>query len=195
MSTVRSNSYYDTSGGSNAVLYGVAAPPNSMGLQKRFNEVFEYRNGELFWKVNTNKSKNLIGKKAGCLSSNTYGSVMVDRKAYCLHRVIFCMHTGLMPPQVDHINGIRSDNRIENLRAATDCENKFNKKAQSNNKSGAKNVCWSAAHKRWSVQVQAQGKRVFSRLFDDFELAELVAHMAREKFHGSFANHSFKGAV
>lgn len=195
MSTVKANTFQDASGGSNAVFSGVASPPNSMGLQKRFNEVFEYRDGELFWKTNTNKSKNLIGKKAGCLSSNTYGSVMIDRKAYCTHRIIFCMHTGLMPPQVDHINGIRSDNRIENLRAATDCENKFNKKAQANNRSGAKNVCWSAVHKRWAVQVQAHGKRVFSKLFDDFELAELVAHMAREKFHGAFANHSYKGTA
>lgn len=53
---------------------------SAIALQKRFNEVFEYRDGALFWKVNTNKSKNLIGKQAGCLSSNSYGSVMLDKK-------------------------------------------------------------------------------------------------------------------
>ena len=183
MSNIRVNTINDASGGSAAVL------------QKRFNEVFDYRDGALFWKVNTNKSKNLIGKQAGCISSNTYGSVMVDKKAYCIHRVIFCMHTGLMPDQVDHKDGNRQNNCIENLRAATDVENKFNKAAQSNNTSGAKNVCWNSVHKKWAVQLQAHGKRVYSKLFADFELAELVAHMAREKFHGAFANHTYKGAL
>lgn len=167
---------------------------SAIALQKRFNEVFDYRDGALFWKVNTNKSKNLIGKQAGCLSSNSYGSVMLDKKAYCLHRVIFCMHTGLMPEQVDHKDGNRKNNSIDNLRAATDIENKFNKTSQANNTSGAKNVCWNITHKKWAVQIQAHGKRVFAKLFDDFELADLVAHMAREKYHGVFANHGVKGA-
>jgi hypothetical protein len=192
MSELRVSAVTDETGGNTATINGMT--PTADSLQARFNEVFEYRDGALFWKVNTNKSKNLIGKQAGCTSSNTYGSVMIDKKSYCIHRVIFCMHTGLMPAQVDHKDGDRKNSRIENLRAATDIENKFNKGAQRNNKCGAKNVCWSSVHKKWAVQVQSHGKRVFSKLIPDFELAELVAHMAREKFHGAFANHGYKGA-
>lgn len=180
MSTLRASNIYDKDGGSNAVLYGVA-------LQKRFLEVFDCVDGKLFWKINTNKSKSLIGRQAGCNKGHAYGTVCLDRKSYCVHRVIYCMHTGEWPEIVDHINNDTKDHRIENLRAATDTQNKFNKPAQANNKSGVKNVCWSTAHKKWAVQVQAHGKRVFSRLFADLELAELVAEEARRKYHGKFA--------
>lgn len=158
-------------------------------LQKRFLEAFVYRDGKLFWKVNTNKSKNLIGKEVGCKTSGLYGSVNLDKKAYCIHRVIYCMHTGEWPKVVDHINGDYADHNIENLRSADHSTNNMNKAAQANNTSGAKNVCWNKEHKKWAVQIQANGKRVLSKLFADFELACLVAEEARNKFHGKFANH------
>ena len=99
------------------------------------------------------------------------------------------MHTGTMPIVVDHINLIRHDHRIENLRAADHHTNSYNKGVQKNNKLGMKNICWSKNNKKWLVQVMANGKRVVSSMFDDLELAQLVAHEARDKFHGAFANH------
>jgi len=160
------------------------------GLTQRFNEVFEYKDGLLYWKVTlSNVAK--AGKKAGCESTNSYGSIQVDGKSYCPHKIVFCMHHGYMPEQVDHIDGNRKNHRIENLRAATNALNGMNKPAQSNNKLGIKNVCWSKQNKKWWVQVSAHGKKVVSKMFDDLELAELVAVMAREKYHGDFA---YKGA-
>lgn len=156
-------------------------------LQKRFNEAFEYVDGRLFWKINTNKSKNLIGKEAGCYKGRSYGTVMIDKKSHCIHRVIYCMHTGEWPEIVDHINNKTRDHRIENLRAATHSTNNMNRNKQSNNNSGCKNVCWNKSHNKWAVQIMANGKRVYSRLFKDLELAELVAQEARSKYHGKFA--------
>jgi poly-D-alanine transfer protein DltD len=158
-------------------------------LAKRFNEAFKYRNGELYWKINTNKSKNLVGKKAGCKSSGSYGTVNLDGNAYCMHKVIFCMHHGYMPTVVDHINNVKDDHRIENLRAANHVTNNYNKTVQSNNKLGIKNVCYSTQNKKYLVQLTQNRKKIYSQMFDDLELAELVASMAREKFHGEFANH------
>lgn len=157
-------------------------------LAKRFNDAFEYRNGELFWKIDTNKSLKKVGKKAGCMSSQ-YGVVNLDGQAYCLHKVIFCMHHGYMPEIVDHINGIKKDHRIENLRAASHVTNNYNKIVQSNNKLGIKNVCYNKQNKKYWVQLTQNGKKVYSQMFEDLELAELVAVMAREKYHGKFANH------
>jgi hypothetical protein len=156
-------------------------------LAKRFNEVFEYRDGQLYWKINTNKSKNLIGKLAGGPKKRAYGLVTIDSKSFLIHRVIFCMFHGYLPKQVDHIDGNPQNHRIENLRAATSSTNNMNRGAQVNNRSGIKNVCWNKTHKRWSVQIQKNKKRVYTGMFDDLELAELVAHMAREKYHGEFA--------
>lgn len=159
-------------------------------LAKRFNEAFEYRNGALYWKINPNKSKKHIGKLAGYNKEcSNYGVVMLDKKSYCLHRVIYCMHTGEMPVVIDHINGNYKDHRIENLRAADHHTNNYNKGVQSNNKLGIKNVCWNKQNKKWWVQVRAKGKTVLSAMFDNLELAELVAIESREKFHGAFANH------
>jgi hypothetical protein len=186
MSNIKVNTINDASGGSAAVLYGVASPPNSMGLQARFNEVLEYRDGRLFWKK-TLSNVAVAGKEAGCASTNSYGSVTVDKQAYCPHRIVFCMHHGYMPDQVDHIDGNRKNHKIENLRAANNMTNNMNKGAQSNSKTGVKNICWSKQNKKWWVQVSAYGKKVVSKMFDDFELAELVAAEARDKFHGKFA--------
>lgn len=99
------------------------------------------------------------------------------------------MHTGEMPIVVDHINLVRDDHRIENLRAADHHTNNYNKGVQKNNKLGMKNICWSKQNKKWWVQVRAKGKTVVSKMFDDLELAQLVAYEARDKFHGAFANH------
>jgi len=160
-----------------------------MELAKRFNEAFEYRDGKLYWKINTNKSKKLIGKEAGCSSTGEYGVVNIDKKQYSIHKIIYCMFHGEMPVVVDHINGVYKDHRIENLRAADHCTNNYNKPTQLNNKLGVKNVCWSNVHNKYIVQITKNRKKVFHKYFEDLELADLCAHMAREKYHGEFANH------
>jgi len=158
-------------------------------LTKRFNEAFEYRNGELYWKIMTNPSKKLIGKKAGCKSSGAYGVVNLDGQAYSIHKVIFCMHNGFMPEIVDHINGDKSDHKIENLRAATHQSNNWNRVTQSNNKLGLKNISWHKQNQKYWVQLAKNGKKIVSVFVEDLELAELVAIEARNKYHGEFANH------
>jgi hypothetical protein len=163
-----------------------------MDLTKRFNEAFEYRNGELYWKIMTNPSKKLIGKKAGCKSSGAYGVVNLDGQAYSIHKVIFCMHNGFMPEIVDHINGDKSDHRIENLRAATHQSNNWNRVTQSNNKLGLKNISWHKQNQKYWVQLAKNGKKIVSVFVEDLELAELVAIEARNKYHGEFANHGAK---
>jgi isopenicillin N synthase-like dioxygenase len=158
-------------------------------LAKRFNEAFEYRNGELYWKIMTNPSKKLIGKQAGCKSSGAYGVVNLDGKNYSIHKVIFCMHKGYIPEVVDHINGIKKDHRIENLRAATHQSNNWNKVTQTNNKLGKKNICWNKQNQKYWVQLTKNGNKIVSLFVEDLELAELVAIEARCKYHGEFANH------
>lgn len=172
--------------------YGILAADqiqSSVTLSDRFNEAFEYRNGDLYWKINVNKSLKRMGKKAGCKSTGKYGIVSLDNNSYSIHKVIFCMHNGWMPEVVDHINLVRDDNRIENLRAATHVTNNYNKSVQKNNKIGVKNVCWHKSNKKWIVQITQNKKRVFKAYFKDLELAELVATEARNKYHGEFANH------
>jgi hypothetical protein len=102
------------------------------------------------------------------------------------------MHHGYMPEVVDHINGVKKDHRIENLRAANHQSNNWNKFVQSNNKLRIKNISWNKQNRKYWVQITQSRKKVYSQMFDDLELAELVAVMAREKYHGEFANHGYK---
>lgn len=152
------------------------------------NNIFYYENGNLYWKVKKGANA-LEGKKAGSYSNTGYFNVVVNNVKYRLHRVIFMWHYGFLPKEVDHINGDKLDNRIENLRAATKSQNLRNMKIKKTNTSGYKNVSWRKDINKWEVHLMAFGKNKFIGYFKDLELAGLVAQMAREKYHGEFARH------
>ena len=155
--------------------------------QDYVKQLFEYRDGELYRK--TSISNSYAGNKIGGLNMQGYLRAKINDKTYSLHRLIFLMHHGYLPKLIDHIDGNKLNNKIENLRGATNVENLFNRKAQKNSKSGVKNVCWSKKRNKWVVQLHIDNKCKCFGSFDDLELAELVAQEARNKYHGSFANH------
>lgn len=151
-----------------------------MITQKRLYELFDYVDGELVRRS---------GRKGGSVNKRGYKILCVDYKMYKAHRLVFLYHTGYLPDQIDHVDGDKLNNRIENLRAADNSQNMMNRKMLRNNTSGAKSVFWDKSHKKWRVAIRFDTVlRSFGR-FTDFELAELVATMAREKYHGAFANH------
>lgn len=98
------------------------------------------------------------------------------------------MH-GYVPAVIDHINGNRADNKIENLRACSRQENSQNAPSRKSNKSQIKNVSLHTASGKYQVDITVDTKKKYIGVFDDVELAELVAMEARNKYHGAFANH------
>lgn len=80
------------------------------------------------------------GKKTGTISAHGYVFLSIKNKLYTGHRVAFMFVHGYAPKQVDHVNGVRDDNRIENLRAANNCNNQWNTKAKKGTKLGIKGV-------------------------------------------------------
>jgi hypothetical protein len=99
------------------------------------------------------------------------------------------MLNGYVPPILDHIDGNRSNNKIENLRAATVSQNLQNSKTYKSNTSGIKGVSWEKDRNKWKVQIMLRGKNKVIRNLEDLELAELVAIEVRNKYHGEYANH------
>jgi hypothetical protein len=155
---------------------------NDFTLTKDYlHQIFEYKDGELF------RLKN--NKKVGSNHIKGYKHTTIKGKPYLNHRLIYMMFYGVIPPEIDHINGNRSDNRIENLRPANN-KNQQNAKIRKDNKSGAKGVYWFKELKKWKVDVATNGKRKYIGVFEDLELAELVAQEARNKYHGKFAKHN-----
>ena len=157
--------------------------------QDKVKELFEYRDGALFWKVSHNNFIK-VGKQAGTSVNDAgYNIVGIGGKTPRLHRIIFLYHHGYLPNKVDHIDGNRTNNTIENLRPATNEENSRNARLSKRNKSGVKGVCWANHVNKWMVQVRQGNTKKYLGLYDDIELAELVAIEARNKFHKEFANH------
>lgn len=104
------------------------------------------------------------------------------------HRVIFAMAHGEWPEdQIDHINGDRSDNRIENLRAVSHAENQRNRQRPSTNTSGVVGVTL-VERDRWQAQITHEGRLIFLGYFSDFSEACSARTAADEKY-GYHKNH------
>ena len=113
----------------------------------------------------------------------------IDGKYYKVHRIIFLYHKGYLPNIIDHINGDRYDNRIENLREADTYQNRQNSRIYSTNKSGVKNVYWASNCQKWRVVISINGKRKDFGMYLDLEEAKQIATSMRDKYFKDFANH------
>lgn len=152
------------------------------------HQLFEYKDGNLYWKLNpANNVK--AGDSAGSFCNRGYKFVGIDKKVYRIHRLIYLMFYGYLPKIIDHKDGNKGNNKIENLREANIFENQQNRIIQKNNKSRIKNVDWHKLTAKWRVSIQVNKKRKFIGSFKDLELADLVATEARNKYHKEFARH------
>jgi hypothetical protein len=159
-----------------------------MFTKEYLHEIFRYEDGNLYWKIDVAKNVK-AGSICRQIDYKGYKKVKFNGKSYFQSRIIFMMHYGVLPKTIDHINCIKTDNRIENLRKASIIENGQNKKIQKNNKSGFKNVHWCKTNKKWVVTIKVNKKSMSVGSFKDIELADLVAQEARNKYHKNFANH------
>lgn len=161
-----------------------------MITQNEVLEYFDYRDdGNLIWKkLSSPFSKVKCGDIAGCLIPEGYVTLKFKSKCYKVHRLIYLYHHGYLPEMIDHINGIRNDNRIENLRECTNHQNQCNRKLNSNNKSGVKGVYWRKDHKKWCVRPQFNNTRKYIGYFENLEDAKLAIQDFYEKNHLEFMN-------
>lgn len=110
-------------------------------------------------------------------------------KRYMAHRVIWAMHHGKWPDgEIDHENHIVTDNRIGNLRDATNTENQRNAKMRVDNTSGCTGVHWSEQRGKWVAQIRVDGKAKHIGIFPDLDDA-IEARKAANIKHGYHQNH------
>lgn len=152
--------------------------------------LLEYRDGNLYWRENRGQSIK-AGDKAGSVFCNRpglqYRQLKVGGKKYLAHRIIFLMHRGYLPEQIDHIDGNGLNNNSENLRAASQGQNQHNKGTQKNNTSGFKGVSREKQAKKWRAQIELDGKVRYLGLFDTPEAAHEAYKAAAKRLHGEFA--------
>lgn len=152
--------------------------------QDKLHEMFDYSpsDGTLIHKFTVQGGKQK-GQRAGSPHNMGYLQIMIFRKKYLLHRLIWLYHHGRWPNQIDHINGVRSDNRIENLRECTYSQNHGNKRMNRNNTSGKKGVFLDKRDNTWFVYVANEYKGRFKTIQ---EASDCYDKNANEHF-GEFA--------
>ena len=133
---------------------------------------------------------NKIGKVAGHVDCSGYRKIGFKKYQFRAHRLCWFIVHGTMPKhEIDHINGLKDDNRLCNLRQATISENRINVKLRSSNKSGFKGVRRvNRIARPFRAAIQKDGLRISLGNFETAEQAHDAYVKASIKFHGEFAN-------
>jgi hypothetical protein len=128
------------------------------------------------------------GDLVGYIHSKGYRVATLKGKHIQLHRLAWIfIHGEIATETIDHINGVRHDNRICNLRLATRTQNAQNASARKKHGNRIKNVSWDSESGKWRVRVVKDGKRYHGGRFEDPNEAEKVAKQLMKELHGEFA--------
>ena len=157
--------------------------------QDYLKSIFTYEDGQLIWAKKLS-SRVKVGQPAGTRDNNGYIQIGLKGKIYRAHHLIWVYHCGKWPEQLDHINGIRWDNSIENLRECTQLQNTQNKVKSKNSGNNYKGV-QKAPTGKFYASIRVNGSSIYLGAFlDEIEAAEAYDAAAREAF-GEFAYTNF----
>jgi len=154
-----------------------------MLTQGRLKELLHYNpDTGVFTHKSNPDPRAVVGGVVGTINGHGYLILTVDGKTRNAHRLIFLYMDGSFPDKdIDHINGIKTDNRWANLRTVTQSENSKNAKLSKANKSGLPGVYWYEARKRWRVVCST---RFIGRYEDFFEaVCARKSAESRENYH------------
>lgn len=129
--------------------------------------VFQYVDGVLYWRIRPSQSRR-AGDVAGNVRTDGYRAIQYKRKLYKEHRLVFLMHHGYTPIEIDHIDRDKGNNRIENLRDATRALNTHNSVKRT--KSGYRGVTKTPGGK-YQAAIKRGETRIYIGTFDDPEKA------------------------
>ena len=153
---------------------------------KYLRKILDYdaATGVFVWRIT--KSGCYTGEIAGFYVKK-YRYIGIDRHIYQAHNLAWFYVYGIWPKQLDHKNTICDDNRITNLRCATNSQNAANRKIRVDNKSGFKGVSWHKGSNKWSARIGHNGKRRTIGYFKTAELAYSAYINAAIETFGQFA--------
>ena len=146
---------------------------------------YDVDSGLLFWlRRPTVRSRVRVGDVAGTVHRDGYVQIGLHHKVYQAHRLIWKMQTGADPiDEIDHVNGVRNDNRWVNLRAATRSQQGMNKPTPNFHRG----VHFIAKSGKYGAQIKAYGKHIWLGVHNTPESACAAYRAKAEELHGEFA--------
>jgi len=145
---------------------------------------FVYKDGDLYRK--TKQGMTVAGWETVC-NHKKYRKVSVNGKTLYVHHIIFEMHYGYRPKVIDHIDGDSLNNKIENLREATQSQNIANSKKSRGNTSGYKGVTFRKDTQRWAAQIMVNYKHISLGCFGTPEEAAAAYERGAQKYFGEYS--------
>jgi hypothetical protein len=160
-------------------------------LRLAFN--YDPETGALIWKhregMPAKRNTRYAGTRAGSVHLSGYRKIKFQGRMLWEHRIVWAIAHGRWPAdQIDHINGVKGDNRLANLREANNSQNGANRTTQKNNKSGLKGVAWDGRVNKWFARIRKNGQPLHLGMFETPEAAHASYVEAAQKLHGQFAN-------
>lgn len=144
---------------------------------------YDEKTGVFIWKVRRRGGANK-GDRAGRLARDGYVDICIQGKRYLAHRLAwFYIHESWPAHQIDHINCIRSDNRMDNLREAQPFQNYSNRRVQ---RKGLKGVTWHKSAGKWQAAIKHKGKNHYLGLFESEKEAHEAYCLKARVLHESF---------
>ena len=147
-------------------------------------------NGEFVWRYRHSTPENINAtnayKPAGFIKLG-YRQIGLNGKVYMAHRLAWIFYYGVNPDDmIDHINGNRLDNRIENLRLCTPQQNQWNRSKSVKNTSGFKGVSYEKKNKKWRARIKIDGGNKCLGLYQTKQEAADAYNSYAKKIHGEF---------
>ena len=125
---------------------------------------------------------------AGYINDSGYRHIKFKGKLYLAHRICWFLYYGKEPDlQIDHINHVRDDNRIVNLREVSNLDNHHNKSKNANNTSGYTGIALQPSG-NWRAYITIKGKYKNLGTYKDINDA-ITARKEEEEFYGFHSNH------
>ena len=151
---------------------------SNMLTQEKVRNLLSYDavSGEFTWLAS--------GKKAGCKAHDSYVVIQIDKRQYRAHQLAWLhVHGEFLTRQIDHVNRIRDDNRIVNLRKVTLSQNSQNQVLTRKNTSGYRGVCWDKDRNMWRADICIARKRKFLGHYETKEIAAKAYSKAAAALH------------
>ncbi len=153
-----------------------------MITQKELKELLHYEpETGLFTRIKKTTNSIKVGEIAGCLGKDGYTYISLKSKLHLTHRLAWLYVYGHFPKMLDHVNRVKNDNRISNLRITTTSLNMKNSKVRSTSKSGVSGVAWIKDQNRWRAYINHHGKMKYLGQFKNKDDAIAIRKEWEEK--------------